>query len=81
VVQATEDWQGLHAPPARGLALRHASWGGDLLLNALMWALLVEVRDIGPQGTPEMGLPQDQHMVQALAANAGPNVLSLSRMR
>ncbi len=57
VVQATEDWQGPHAPPARGLALRHASWRGDLLLNALMWALLVEVRDIGPQGTPEVGLP------------------------
>ncbi len=32
-----------------------------------MRALLIEVRDIGPQRTPEVGLPQNEQVVETLA--------------
>ncbi len=56
MVQATQERQGLHVLLTCVLDLSQLLWCGDLLLDALMGPLLIEVGHIGVQGAAKMGV-------------------------
>ena len=41
----------------------------NLLLDALMWSCLIEIRDVGTQDTMHLLLTEDQQVVKALSPN------------
>ena len=59
-MQATQDRQDLYTPLARWLGWRGLPWRRDVLGAALVWALLVEAGDTCVQGSPRVGLTQDE---------------------
>ncbi len=64
MVQATQHRQSLHTPDAHVLRLRRRARDGNLLREAPVGTLLVEVGDRGPQGAPEVALAQNEQVVR-----------------
>ena len=70
VVQPTQDRDGAHTAGQR--RARHTPFAaiGHPLPQALMRPRGVEVRDVLPEDPAQLGLAQDEHLVQALAPHA-----------
>ena len=77
VVEATQDWGGSHVVATPCSARPSLGRVGNPLCQTLMRAGVVVVGHILAKDAPQVGLAQDQEMVQALPAHAPEEPLAV----
>ncbi len=76
MVESAQHWHGPHWPPSLRSTRVHRSWIGAPPLQALVWPGGVAVGHVLAQHTAQVGLAQDQEVIEARAPDTAQEPLA-----